>query len=142
ATYLSLRALRRWATPEQKDIVAKRIDAARGWLLKTPAKDTEDRVFRLWGLRAAGVDEKSLGQAVQELLRSQRPDGGWAQTPTMASDAYATGSALVVLHEAGGLATDDSAYRRGVAFLINGQQADGSWHVRSRSKPFQTYFES
>jgi len=79
---------------------------------------------------------------VEQLLRSQRPDGGWEQTDEMGSDAYATGSALVALHFAGNLKTNDPAYQRGVAFLLKGQQKDGSWLVRSRSKPFQTYFES
>ena len=27
-------------------------------------------------------------------------------------------------------------------FLLASQLADGSWHVRSRSRPFQIYFES
>src|SRR5262249_22594364 len=73
---------------------------------------------------------------------TQRQDGGWAQLPDMESDAYATGSALVALHQAGGLAVDDRAYRRGLSYLISTQRDDGSWHVVSRSKPFQTYFES
>jgi hypothetical protein len=60
----------------------------------------------------------------------------------MESDAYATGSALVALHQAGGLPTADLAYQRGVRFLIRNQLDDGSWHVKSRSKPFQEYFES
>ena len=60
----------------------------------------------------------------------------------MGSDAYATGSALVALCLAGGLATDEPAYRRGVAFLLREQRADGSWLVKSRSKPFQPYYES
>ena len=54
----------------------------------------------------------------------------------------ATGTALVALHLAGGLATDHPAYARGVAFLTKAQLADGSWRVRSRSKPFQPYYES
>jgi hypothetical protein len=29
-----------------------------------------------------------------------------------------------------------------VDFLLKTQREDGSWLVRSRSKPFQTYFES
>ena len=33
-------------------------------------------------------------------------------------------------------------YQRGVKFLLGDQLEDGSWHVRSRSKPFQTYYES
>ena len=34
------------------------------------------------------------------------------------------------------------AQSRGVAFLLKSQKVDGSWLVRSRSRPFQTYFES
>ena len=60
----------------------------------------------------------------------------------MDSDAYATGSVLVALHEAGGLSVSDLVYQRGVAFLVKIQQADGSWLVRLRSRPFQTYYES
>jgi hypothetical protein len=140
--YLALRALRTWGTPAQLDRIARRTDVVRGWLRKTPAKDTEDRVFRLWALRAAEAEDKDLRPAVKELVRSQRPDGGWAQTDALASDAYATGSALVALHEAGGLGTSDLPYQRGVAFLRKEQREDGSWLVHSRSKPFQTYYES
>ena len=105
-------------------------------------REARDRVFRLWGLQAAEVDEKEVRSAAQELIRSQREDGGWAQRDGMDGDAYATGSALVALHEAGGLAVDDPAYRRGVGFLLKEQREDGSWLVRSRSRPFQTYYES
>jgi hypothetical protein len=141
-TYLALRALRAWATDEQKERAAKRVEAARGWLLKTKAKDTEDRVFRLFGLAEAKADAKELASASWELLKTQRADGGWAQKDGMASDPYATGTALVALHRAGGLPTDHPAYRQGVAFLVRTQQADGSWLVKSRSNPFQPYYES
>jgi hypothetical protein len=140
--YLALHGLRVWGTPAQRERVAKRVAATRGWLLKTPARDTEDRVFRLLALKEAGADEAELRAAARALREAQRPDGGWGQTDALASDAYATGSALVALHEAGGLAATDPAYRRGLAFLVGGQLADGSWLVRSRSKPFQPYYES
>jgi hypothetical protein len=142
ATYVALRALRHWGTPAQKDKIEQRIEMVRGWLLKTPAKDTEDRVSRLRALREIGAVAKEQRNAVQELLGAQRPDGGWAQTEKMDSDAYATGSVLVALHETGALQTGDPVYQRGVAFLLKSQRADGSWLVRSRSKPFQTYFET
>jgi hypothetical protein len=141
-TFVALRGLRTWGTAAQKERVAKRTEAARDWLLKTKAKDTEDRVHRLWGLATAGAAEKDVRAAADELAKSQRADGGWSQTDALESDAYATGSALVALHQAGGLATTDPAYRRGVVFLLRTQREDGSWLVRSRSKPFQTYFES
>ena len=140
--YLAIRALKKWGAEAQKERIAKRLGAVRGWVHKTPAKDTEDRVFRLYALQIVGEPEPKRQPAVEALLTSQRKDGGWGQLDSLDSDAYATGSALVALHQAGGLATCDPAYQRGVAFLIKSQQADGSWHVRSRSKPFQTYYET
>ncbi len=84
-TYLALRGLKTFGTPEQQKRIAERMTKARKWLVATPAKDTEDRVFRL---------------------------------------------------------SSDPVYRRGLKFLIGSQREDGSWLVRSRSKPFQTYFET
>ncbi len=141
-TYLALRGLRVWAADGQKERAKQRIPLARNWLLKTAAKDTEDRVFRLLALKEAGADDMALSAATWELLRSQRPDGGWAQLDTMESDAYATGSALVALHDAGGLKSNHPSFRAGVAFLLKTQAADGTWWVQSRSKPFQPYYES
>jgi squalene cyclase len=112
--------------------------------VKTPAKDTEDRVFRLLGLKEAGADAKEISAAAWELLQKQRADGGWSQldSSTSVSDAYATGAALVALHQAGNLKTNSPAYRAGVAYLLKTQRSDGTWFVKSRSKPFQPYYES
>ncbi len=93
-------------------------------------------------MKAAGAGEKEIEAAAQELLKTQRPDGGWSQTDKLDSDAYATGSTLVALHRAGSLSVENDAYQRGVQFLLKTQKPDGSWHIRSRSKPFQLYFES
>ncbi|MBP3958984.1 hypothetical protein J8F10_27385 [Gemmata sp. G18] len=143
-TYLAIRGLKFWGPPANADKqkVAKRTDAARAWLVKTPAKDTEDRVFRLLALQESGADAKEVAAAAWELQGTQRADGGWAQLDGGRSDAYATGSALVALHWAGGLKTDSPAYRAGLAHLLKVQRADGTWFVKSRSKPFQPYYES
>jgi len=141
-TYLAIRGLRMWGTAAQAESIAKRIESAREWLQKTRAKDTEDRVFRLMGLKESGAKDEGIREAAQVLLKSQRADGSWSQLDDKPGDAYATGSALVALHRAGGLATCDSAYRRGLWFLMRTQAADGSWLVKSRSKPFQPYYES
>jgi hypothetical protein len=140
--YLAIRGLEKWGTAEQKERIRKRIADSRAWLLKTPAKDTEDRVFRLLALRAADVAGKDWDAAVQDLLRTQKPDGGWSQLASMGSDAYATGTALTALCLAGGTRTTDPVYQRGLTFLLKDQLNDGSWHIKSRSKPFQTYYES
>jgi squalene cyclase len=142
STALALRALQYYGVKSQAGIAEDRGRQARSWLLKSRPADTEDRVFRLWGLKYSAAAPAELQAAARDLLATQRDDGGWAQTDKLASDAYATGSTLVALHQAGGLATDDPAYRRGVSFLLRTQKADGTWFVRSRSKPFQPYFES
>jgi hypothetical protein len=141
-TALALRALRTWGAKAQKERIDQRVEKVRPWLLKTKAKDTEERVFRLFGLHALGVEQRELRHAVAELLHAQRTDGGWGQTDAMESDAYATGTALVALHLAGNVPTGEPAYRRGVAYLLKTQLKDGSWLVHTRSPPFQKYFES
>ena len=141
-TYLAIRGLKTWANAEQKPAAEKRINTAREWLIEAKAKDTEDAVFRLSGLHLAGAPSEILAEAGKELLALQHTNGGWGQMPKMASDAYATGTALVALQETGQLKTTSPAYRRGLIFLMNAQLADGSWKVPSRSKPFQKYYES
>ncbi len=141
-TYLALRGLRKWGTAEQKNRIDRRIDRVRDWLRKAVVHDTEDRVFRLWALQEASVPDRQIDAAAKELLKQQREDGGWGQIDRLPSDAYATGSALVALHQAGRLVTTDPAFQRGVAFLLKTQLSDGSWLVESRSRPFQTYYES
>ncbi len=142
ATYLALRALSRYGASEQQERIDNRREQVREWLVKTPANDTEDLVFRLRALEEARADAAEITQAADNLRSAQREDGGWGQSPDRTSDAYATGSALVALHETAGLATADPAYQRGLAFLLSTQLDDGSWHVVSHSKPFQAYFES
>lgn len=141
-TYVVMRALRTFGSETDKEKIAKRVKDARGWLVKTAAKETEDRVFRLLGLKEAGAAEKDVAAAAWELLRTQRTDGGWSQLDDGTSDAYATGSALFALQHTGGLKTDSPAYRAGVAYLVKTQLPDGTWYVKSRSKPFQPYYES
>ncbi|MFN4261153.1 MAG: prenyltransferase/squalene oxidase repeat-containing protein [Gemmataceae bacterium] len=142
-TALAVRGLRAFGTPAQQDAIARRLEAARDWLRRAEPRDTEDRVFRLWGLKYAQAEPEEIAAAARDLLQTQRDDGGWGQLAEMDSDAYATGSALTALHLAGGLAVSEPAYQRGIRLLLGKQQADGTWFVRSRSRNrFQTYFET
>lgn len=59
----------------------------------------------------------------------------------MPSDAYATGQTLFVLREVG-FASTVAQFQRGVKFLIDSQQADGSWLVETRAKPVQKFFDN
>ena len=97
--------------------------------------------MQLLGLKWSGESNRDLDSKLRALIALERADGGWAQTPNLASDAYATGQVLSTMHELG-VATSDAAYQKGVAFLLKTQQPDGSWHVASRAPKFQPYFQS
>jgi squalene-hopene cyclase-like protein len=141
-TYVAMRALRTYGSKNDREKFDQRVAAARQWLVNTPGKETEDRVFRLLGLKESGASEKDIAAAAWELIKTQRGDGGWSQLDGGASDPYATGSALVALHGVGGLKSDSGAYRAGVDYLLKTQLPDGTWRVKSRSIPFQPYYES
>ena len=140
ATALTVRALKAYAAEDTE--TEARITKARSWLLNTTPRNTEDKTFRLFGLFWASAEGRDIAKAREELLAGQRDDGGWGQLPTLASDAYATGEAMVALHEAGGLSATDSAYERGRFFLLTTQAQDGSWFVPKRAISLQPYVEA
>ena len=141
-TALSIRALRTYAPPARKAEMDERINRAAKWLLKTEAATTEDAVMQLLGAKWAGIGAATTDRLAKRLAGLQRAEGGWAQTPYLKSDAYATATALYALKEAPGVASTDAAYRKGVAYLLSTQAEDGSWFVASRAPKFQPYFES
>jgi hypothetical protein len=138
---LGLRLFQRYAPAGRKAEFAGRIDRAAKWLAAAAPISTEDLNFQVLGLKWANQSQSIREIGLSRLRSMQRADGGWGQTPELASDAYATGQTLYTLHELGVPATDD-AYRRGVEFLLSTQKPDGSWHVVSRSAKFQPYFQS
>jgi ankyrin repeat protein len=141
-TAIAARVFQVYAPKTRRLEYQKAVQRAADWLAKAEPKTNEDHVFQLLGLTWAGRNKGTLRQTAGALLAQQRTDGGWAQLPTLPSDAYATGQALGALKESGALAVTDAAYKAGVGFLVNSQLADGSWYVRSRALPFQPYFES
>ena len=145
-TYLALLGLDSFGSKEQQAKIKARRAVVRKWLLKAKPKDTEDLAFRIRALAQLDRNDDEIQTAIQanvkQLVASQREDGGWAQTKDMTSDAYATGSVLVVLVQAGGVERQAPAIQKGLSYLLSTQQADGSWHVKTRAKPFQKYFES
>lgn len=140
ATGVALLGLQSYTGEALREKAAERNTRIAAWAKQTVPADNEERVFRLWALRALG--EKELATAIQELKAKQQADGGWSQLDGQPTDAYATGSTLVALLRAGGLAVNDPVYRRGLQYLLRTQEADGTWHVKTRSRPIQQYFES
>ena len=142
ATALAIRALQVYAPPALEAETARIVSRARDWLLSAQPIGTEEKASQLRGLGWADVDQGVRRRLSAALVAEQRVDGGWAQLPDLASDAYATGQVLAALHDAGGLAATSPVYRKGMTFLLKSQHADGSWLVVSRARGTQPYFES
>ena len=146
ATALALRAMHLYLPTQMGDEVQKRSDRALRWLFTEVPQSTEDFTFRLFGMYWGGANAVECSTAAKDLLALQRPDGGWAQLPHMQSDAYSTGEALVAVNEAGGVPITDPAWQKGLQYLLSTQQADGSWHVKTRmispAAVSPPYFES
>jgi ankyrin repeat protein len=142
ATAISMHAIQVYAPNTQRAEYEKSVELAAAWLKNAQPKTTEDKALRLMGLAWAKTDKETIRGAAKSLLADQRADGGWAQIPTLSSDAYATGQALTALRESGAVSAKDAACQRASAFLLSTQFEDGSWHVRSRALPIQPYFES
>jgi ankyrin repeat protein len=140
-TAIAIRSLAAYGTPARKMEFAARIARGANWLRAAKPSTSEDYNMQLLGLKWAGVSGDIAARLAIGAAGRQRSDGGWAQTPYLTSDAYATGQTLAALKEAG-VPVSDPAYRRGAEFLLKTQLADGSWHVASRSPKFQPYFQS
>lgn len=142
-TATSIRSLQVYGPKAQRAKYEIAVRRAADWLMRAQPETTQDRVFRLLGLVWAGVgaDDGLIKKGVSDLIARQRADGGWSQLPSLASDAYATGEALVALKQAGALSVTDLVFKRGIEYLLQTQLEDGSWYVRSRVIPLQPYFE-
>ena len=140
-TALAIRSFSTYAPPAQKAEYERRIARAAQWLASHDPVTTEDRNMQLLGLKWANAGQSATSQRIKQLIALERPNGGWAQTPYLGADAYATATTLDALHELG-IPASDPVFRHGIDFLLRTQLADGSWHVASRAPKFQPYFQS
>jgi len=109
--------------------------------------DLHHKTMLLWAsLKVEGLmTDEERKATVKELLRLQRPDGGWSlpslgswkrhndqpNDPTT-SDGYGTGFVVYVLRQAG-VSADNAQLKRGVAWLKTNQRESGRWFTRSLS---------
>jgi Squalene-hopene cyclase C-terminal domain/Ankyrin repeat/Prenyltransferase and squalene oxidase repeat len=145
-TVMAMRAIQLYAPKLERASYDRAIQLAAAWIAKSQPKVNEDRVAKLEGLAwagkdGAGKDKAAIRKAIDDLVSTQHPDGGWSDIDTTPSAAFATGRSLVALHNAG-LPGNDPVYRRGEKFLLETQQEDGSWFVKSRAMTLQPYFDS
>jgi ankyrin repeat protein/mono/diheme cytochrome c family protein len=141
-TAASIRSVRTYGPKSQRADYDKAVERAVRWLERAQPTGTEEHAFKILGLIWGGGSQAVIQKTAEELLALQQADGGWGQLSSLASDAYATGQALVALRESRALAVRNSAYRRGIQFLLDSQFEDGSWYVRTRALPIQPHFDS
>jgi ankyrin repeat protein len=142
ATALAIHAIKHFGWRGRHEEFADSVERARRWLWTVDAQTNEEAVFQLLGLHWAGEPAEKLSWMAGSLLQNQRPDGGWAQLPSLESDAYATGEALYTLAHVMKEPKSVPAWRRGLRFLLERQEDDGTWHVARRAFPFQPTMES
>jgi N-acyl-D-amino-acid deacylase len=142
ATALTVKNIQSYIPAILHDEVKQRIAKARTWLINTKPEANEEKIFQLLGLTWCNADMKFIAHQAKKLLAAQHADGGWSQLDSLPTDAYATGQALYALNQSGQLKVTDAAYQNGIDFLLRTQEADGSWHVKTRSYPFVPYVNS
>ena len=142
ATALAIHAIKHYGWQGRKEEFAASIEHARRWLWTVKAETNEEAIFQLLGLHWAGESAEKLTCLAKSLRQKQRKDGGWAQLPTLESDAYATGEALYALAQFVKDPMTDPAWQRGLRFLLERQEDDGTWHVARRAFPFQPTMNS
>lgn len=128
ATMWILVALGSFPTLEPAAVAAR--DRAFAWLKQSPTGVSNE-----W-LAARLLVERQLGataaadQLRERLLSQQHPDGGWSWLAADPSNAFSTGQSLHALAVDGANA-NHPALRRGIAYLLANQNADGTWTVDS-----------
>ena len=132
------------------------LERLRKYLRATPAPDLHHKAMLLWASQHVGglMTKEEQHATIGQLLKLQRPDGGWslpalgdyrrydkakaAKEPDAASDGYGTGFVIYVLRQAG-VPADDARLRRGVEWLKRNQRASGRWFTRSLTNDAHHY---
>ncbi|MBS0205024.1 MAG: hypothetical protein JSS49_19120 [Planctomycetes bacterium] len=140
-TVLSALGIQRFGSASQQEQISIAIDRAKSWLATAALEDQEDLNFALWGGVLLGGAQERQADLRDRILAARQADGGWSQKPSMNSDAYATGQTLFILMETG-VDSSEAVIREGLSYLTDSQLEDGSWHVVTRSKPIQPWFDN
>ena len=132
------------------------MERLRTYFADNPAPTLHHRAMLLWAARYHPdlVTEVERKSTIDDLLKLQRPDGGWAvaslgdwkrgdgkEQDTTTSDGYGTGFVIFVLRQAD-VPKSHEAIQAGVRWLKSNQRQSGRWFTRSLykdSKHFLTH---
>jgi hypothetical protein len=111
------------------DLLARQ-NADGGWPYRAGGSWTEPTVYALLALAASGQQDSSAVQlATKWLARNQRPDGGWAPSPSVDQTTWVT--ALVLVLPDAILSVFDGP--RALDWLVGMTGKESSWLERARS---------
>ena len=129
-----------------KNRVKDAVDKARPWLMDEKPNSQEDFNGKLKELIALRASPEKINNLRKDIIKRQREDGGWAQLSEMESDAYATGQTLYTLLTETPKPDRDITFNESIikarSYLLKNQKEDGSWLVKTRSKPIQKFFDN
>jgi len=112
--------------------IAESLKKAAGRLAEAEKKnDPQTDAYLLLHAVRSKRGEAEIGRLRDRILARQQKDGGWSQTESMKSDAYATGQAIYALRKAA-VPASHPAIRGGSDFLLKNQRASGEWLMVSR----------
>ncbi|MCI0682873.1 MAG: terpene cyclase/mutase family protein [Gemmataceae bacterium] len=137
------------------DVARKGLAQVRTWLRVNPPQNRHHDAMVLWVSTYLDgfMTKKEQHDTIAELLRNQRPDGGWNSASLgywkrhrdekvpqdyATADGYATGFVIYVLRRAG-VPANDPAIGKGVAWLKSNQRESGRWYTRSLYKDNKHY---
>jgi outer membrane protein OmpA-like peptidoglycan-associated protein len=104
-------------------------DRGVGFIAGAKPVTTQDETFTILTLSRYGKSEQRaiVDKLLARLKSEQLADGGWRESPqTSGSNAFATGQVLYAFKVAG-VAVDSPEFKRGVVYLVNTQEPNGSW---------------
>jgi hypothetical protein len=107
------------------------LSRAKAWLTRVlPEVSHHGPVLRLWSEGIQSQTDATNGVTAAKAINArlwslQRADGGWSQSDTSPSDAFATGQTLVALHRLG-VPLDDDRVKWAIAFLTRTKHSDGT----------------
>lgn len=146
-SYFAIHFMNRFVRGEDlKNRVNLAVEKSRPWLIASKPNSQEDFNGKLKAFRTLKVAPEKINTIRQKILNQQNEDGGWSQLSEMGSDAYATGQTLyTLLSETPTSDRDDKfndAVNKARDYLLRTQKKDGSWFVKTRSKPIQKFFDN
>jgi hypothetical protein len=141
-TSLTIHAIQLYAAPSLKPQVDQMVVNTRTWLENGKPSSQQELSYQLLGLQWCGSSDAIKKEVVRKIMNLQRSDGGWAQLPTLNSDAYATGETLYALYTSGVIQTEDEKYQKALTYLLKTQELNGSWFVQARSFIIQPFVNS